>query len=145
MLTLRDMINTMNDLPTQYPPPVPATPTGNKEVVGGVELPEGLQSAAGQEMELPHEVVSAGVRIQPTSIPIPAPVAQMGVQPAGKNIPAVQTTTVVLPLTDDQIAKGLHESITSSWLWLAHWCIKRLKQFHVNIKTIRGKIIRVKI
>lgn len=145
MLILRDMINTMNDLPIQDPPQATATPTGNKEVVGGIDKPEELRDARSQEIELPKEVVSAGVRVQPTSIPIPAPVAQMGVQPAGKNIPPTQSATVILPLTDDQIAKGLHESITSSWLWLAHWCIKRLKQIHMGIKLIQGKTVRVKI
>lgn len=127
----------MNDLPT-------ATPTGNKEMVGSSNLPEGLQGAGGQEIGLPKEVISAGVRIQPTSIPIPASVSQMGVQSAGKNIP-IQSATITLPLTDDQIAQGLKKSITESWLWFAHWCIKRLKQFHVQVKVIQGKIVRVKI
>lgn len=134
MLILRDMINTMNDLPIQDPPQATATPTGNKEVVGGIDKPEELRDARGQEVELPKEVVSAGVRVHPTSIPIPAPLAQMGVQPAGKNIVPAQTVKPVLPLTDDQIAQGLRQMITSSWLWLAHWCVRQLKKVHIRIK-----------
>lgn len=138
----------MTDLPdpsVPTPPPPTATPTGNKETVGGIDIPEGLRAAGGTEIALPKEVISAGVRVQPTSIPIPVPVAQMGVAPAGKNIVPSQAVTVTLPLTDDQIAQGLRQSITSSWLWLAHWCIKRLKQLHLGIKSVQGKMIRVNI
>lgn len=124
---------------------VTATPTGNKEMVGGVELPESAQHAGSAEVGLPKEVVSAGVRIQPTSIPIPAPLAQMGVAAAGKNVLPPQAVTAALPLTDDKIAEGLRQTITSSWLWLAHWCLKKLKQFHIGIQSMHGKTIRVKI
>ena len=135
----------MNDLPNvtdpqgQTPPPVVplaaavTTPSGSKEVVGGMDRPDGLQDATGQEMELPKEVASAGVRVQPTSVPIPPPVAQMGVKPAGQNIPTQTTSTIDLPLSDDQIAAGLHTSIINSLRWLAEWCVKRLKQIRIHV------------
>ncbi len=131
--------------PTAPPGGTPSTPSGSKEVVGGVDRPEGLQDATGQEMELPKEVAGAGVRLQPTSIPIPTPVSQMGVKPAGNNVPVQTTPTTPLPLTDDQIAAGLRVSIINSWRWLSEWCVKRLKQLHVAVKSIGGKGIRVKI
>lgn len=147
----------MTDLPnsdnpqSQTPPPiappvgVSATPSGNKEVVGGMDKPEGLQDVSGQEMELPKEVASAGVRIQPTSVAIPQPVAQMGVKPAGNNVPVQTVPSIPLPLTDDQIAAGLRVSIINSWRWLSEWCVKRLKQLHVAIQSAGGKNVRVKI
>jgi hypothetical protein len=148
----------MTDLPNsddpqgQTPPPIapPAgvsvVSSGNKEFVGGMDRPEGLQDVGGHEIELPKEVSQAGVRIQPTTIPIPPAVAQMGVRPAGNNIPVAQPTpSVALPITDDQIAAGLHESVVHSWRWLSEWCVKRLKQIHMAIQSSGGKNIRVKI
>ena len=108
---------------------VSATPTGNKEVVGGSNNPpEGLRDATGKEVIIPKEVAAAGVKVRPTTIPIPPAVANMGVKPAGMNVPVQTTSTVILPLSDSQIASGLHQSITSSLRWLAEWCIRRLKQ-----------------
>jgi hypothetical protein len=145
------MMNQMNDLPDTGAPPAstqpsaPMTPTGAKESEPGAMSLDGLRDATGHETALPKEVSSAGVRVQPTSIPIPAPVAQMGVQPVGHNVPPTASTVQPLPLTDDQIAVGLHQGITYSWRWLSEWCVKRLKQLHLAIQSVGGKNIRVKI
>ena len=127
------------------PPTATMGPSGNKEVEGGrMSAQESLQDSTGQEFELPKEVVSAGVRTRPTVVSIPPTVAQMGVKPAGHNIPVQTTSSIILPLTDDQIAAGLHQGVTTSWRWLSTWCIRRLKQIHVTVKTVHGKLIRVK-
>lgn len=104
----------------------------------------GLVDAGTQEIELPKEVASVGVKAQPTTVQLPSNVQNLGVQTVGQSGPAGQATTVVLPLTDDQIAQGLHQGITSSFRWLAEWCIRRLKQVHMGLKTIHGKLMRVK-
>lgn len=150
----------MNDLPdpasqgnpkSQIPNPkvdnatVTGIGIGTKEVEPGGALSEATQGAGSSESMLPKEVTAAGVRVHPTSIPIPQPVAQMGVTPAGKNVPPPPVPAVALPLTDDKIAEGLKQTITSSWLWLAHWCLKKLKQIHLGIQSIHGKTVRVKI
>lgn len=83
----------------------------------------------GREAPLPQEVSGAGVKIHPTSINLPQPVAQMGVTAVGQSTPP-PAVTVTLPLSDDEIAQGLHQSITSSWRWLAEWCVRKLKQLH---------------
>lgn len=130
----------MTDLPDstnpQNPPQpqgTPASPSGSKEVVGGMDRPEGLRDATGQEMELPKEVASAGVRVQPTSVPIPPPVAKMGVKPTGQTIPTQTTSAVALPISDAQIATGLRMSIINSLRWLAEWCVKKLKQIRIHV------------
>ncbi|OGG29900.1 hypothetical protein A2973_00185 [Candidatus Gottesmanbacteria bacterium RIFCSPLOWO2_01_FULL_49_10] len=102
------------------------------EPVGvGLEQP-GLKDVSAKEIELPKEVVAAGVRAQPTTVPLPANVTKMGVTPVGDAV-APQTTTVVLPLTDDQIAVGLRQSIANSWRWLSEWCERRLKQLRNGV------------
>jgi hypothetical protein len=149
------MIIGMTDLPQSddpsgqiAPPVVPqvssAVSSGNKEVLGGaIERPEGLQDATGQEVELPKEVSSAGVRFHPTTVPIPPPVTQLGVQPAGHNVPVQTVPTVSLPLTDEQIAAGLQLSVVNSLRWLSEWCVKRLKQIQMKLKG--SEHVRVKV
>ncbi len=109
---------------------------GSKELepgAGGLEQAT-LKDVSGKEIELPKEVAAAGVKTQPTTVTIPRAVSQMGVTPVGQAVPA-QATTVALPLTDDQIARGLTQSITSSWRWLSEWCIRKLKQLHSKLRT----------
>lgn len=96
---------------------------------GGLGIEPAVKDVSGQEIELPKEVAAAGVRVQPTTVQLPQPVVQMGVTPVG-SAAQPQATTVVLPLTDDQIVQGLKQSITSSWRWLAEWCVRKLKQLH---------------
>ncbi len=113
------------------------------EVVGVSRVEAAAIKEIGREIELPPNVTNAGVQVRPTTVQIPKPVAQMGVKPAGQTVmpPAV---SVSLPLSDEQIAKGMHQGITSSWRWLAEWCRRRLKQAHIVLKTFHGKIARVK-
>jgi len=110
------------------------------------DLPErtsvSIPPEMGSPMELPKEVASAGVTIHPTTIPIPQPVAHMGVTPGPANIP-MPTSTTTLPITDDQIAQGLGKGIRESFRWLAEWCLRRLKQVHIGLKSIHGKLVRV--
>ena len=127
-------------------PPVATSMTSSfaKESEPAVMRNDGMRDGIGQETSIPKEVLSAGVRVKPTSIPIPKSVAQMGVKPAGQNIPVQTTSAIVLPLTDDQIVVGLHQSMANSLRWLAEWCVRRLKQAHVAVTTVGGKLIRGK-
>lgn len=117
---------------------------GGKELeIGGVGIEEpGLKDLTGKEIELPKEVISAGVTTQPTTVSLPQPVAQMGVKAVGDAV-AAPPPPVVLPLDDDQIALGLKQSVTTSWRWLAEFCRRRLKQMHIGLKAIHGKLTRV--
>lgn len=118
--------------------------SGAKEKETGLIAPELPLEPAGKEMELPKEVVSAGVRVRPTTVPLPANVLRLGVRPIGANVPPPGPGTVALPLTDDQIALGLHEGITSSWRWLAEWCVLQLKRLHFGFQRAHGKLTRTK-
>lgn len=140
----------MTDLPQQPVPDVSASqpavqapiPTpvgysgGSKEAEGAFISPEVPLRAVGQEAVLPKEVVSAGVKVQPQSVPLPQQVANMGVQSVGANVPPQPTdgNTITLPLSDAQIAQALHESVTSSIRWLAEWCTRRIKIMHQAVK-----------
>ncbi len=97
----------------------------------GIEEP-GLKDISGKEIELPKEVIAAGVKVQPTTVQLPQAVTQMGVTPVGNSV-VTQVPAVALPLTDDQIALGLKQSIMSSWRWLAEFCVRKLKQLHKSL------------
>lgn len=100
------------------------------------------------EVELPKEVEKAGVTFQRETVEIPPDVQKLGVQHAGPTTPVANMPVlpqVVLPISDQQVVAGLHVHITNALLWLAIWCIKRLKKAHLALKNIHGEIIRVRI
>lgn len=130
----------MNDLPVPAQGTTPST--GKEREAGGAGL-EAPFRPVGQEVEVSPEIASSGVKVQPTTIPIPQPVDKMGVKPVGQNVPGA-APAVALPLSDDQIALGLKQSIWSSWRWLAQWCIRKLKQVHMVLKHIHGRLMRVR-
>lgn len=136
----------MNDtLPKSNPSPPPSGSMA-KEIGPHISIAEApIITEFGQEAPLPSEVIKAGVTIKPTTIHLPPSVKNMGMKAVGTEAPAVgDTKEVALPLSDEQIARGLHESIQSSFRWLAQWCERQLKQAHIMVKTIHGKIIRSK-
>ena len=124
-------------------PPQPITGGGvSKEIETGKPLAEaaGLKEV-GVEAPLAPEVAGAGVRVKTATVKLPPQVSQMGVRATGQVVqPAAPA--VALPLTDDQIAQGLTQGLTSSWRWLAEWCRRRLKQLHITFKSISGKPIK---
>lgn len=147
------MIGVMPDDPAQpqqnnaaaAPPVMVGTGASGKEVEAGPTPPAEVPALTevGKEAPLTAEVSGAGVKVQPTTVKLPPQVSQLGVQAVGQASPG-PAPAVTLPLTDDQIAQGLHTSISSSLRWLAEWCRRRLKQAHVALKKIHGKIMRVR-
>jgi hypothetical protein len=129
------------------PPPVGQVGSTAKEIesgigaVGNESLP---LTEIGRDIDLPKEVTAAGVSFQPTVISIPPKVSQMGVAPAGQNVTVSNGASVTLPLTDDQITQGLSQNVTSSWRWLAVWCVRKLKKLHIVLKRIGGRTVEVK-
>lgn len=136
------MINFMNNVPpdtsgkTSVPQTVPTLPvatTGIGKETESAGFPDGepgLRDTT-KEMELPKEVEAIGVKTQPTVIPMPQAVREMGVRPAGPNIPVYVPPAITLPLSEYQIAQGLHVSVIDSFRWLAEWCRRKLKQIGI--------------
>ncbi|MDO8451368.1 MAG: hypothetical protein Q7S76_00690 [bacterium] len=141
-------IHTNNPI-IQLKPPI--STAGASSGGGGKELEtitgSGLEAVGvreiGREANLPAEVAGAGVSIHPISVTLPPNLAKMGVQPAGEAVTLGKGTTIHLPLTDEEIALGMRQNITSSWRWLAAWCVRRLLQVHVGLKNVHGKLVRI--
>lgn len=95
------------------------------------------------EVELEPEVEAAGVEKKSERVTLPPDVKKMGVTPVGPSQKVVATSTSVkLPLTDDQVTTGLHAQIISSIRWLAEWCVRQLKKAHFHLRVIAGHTIR---
>lgn len=136
----------MTDLPQQSnsaPTPPPAQPSvisssgGNKEGEGiRIASPEMPLKGVGQEVTLPKEVQQAGVQVRPTTVPLPPQMQQIGVQSVGANVPTQPTngSSITLPLTDEQIAQVLHQSVGESIRWLAEWCKRQILIVHAKVK-----------
>ncbi len=97
-----------------------------------------------KEVELPAEVKSAGVVVNKEQIEIPPDLKNLGVTPTGVQQSLPVTPAVTFPLTDEKIEEGLHQNIMSALRWLAQWCVYRMKKFHLTLKVIHGKVMRVR-
>ena len=111
-----------------------------REGIGSKEL---IQET-GREIEPSKEVKEAGVKLKKEEIKLPPPVEKMGVRPSGPAVTLLPQPTVALPLTDDQVMKGLAKPSVSSWRWLAEFCLRQLKKLHIGLKKIHGKVVRVR-
>lgn len=120
---------------------------GKERETGGVISSQIIEPAV-SEIELPKELERIGVTVTSDIIEIPEAIQNLGVNATGPSTPIAGVTalpSVVLPISDQQVVSGLHAKVSSALLWLAVWCMKKLKKAHITLKNIHGKIIRVKI
>ncbi|PIQ73173.1 hypothetical protein COV58_03940 [Candidatus Roizmanbacteria bacterium CG11_big_fil_rev_8_21_14_0_20_36_8] len=50
---------------------------------------------------------------------------------------------VALPISDERVMQGLSSPVTTSLRWLAEVALFMLKQAHLNLKEIHGKVVRI--
>lgn len=93
------------------------------------------------DMEIAPELEQIGVEAKNETINLPPDIKKMGVEAIGISQP-VMTQTVVLPISDDKIVKGLHMQVLSSLYWLALWCVRQLKKARINLRKISGNVVR---
>lgn len=104
------------DLPKR----VESQPKNRLEVSANLELSKEVAPGLAEvhhpdePIKLPSQVVGAGM----TSVPLPLGTDTYVAPP------------LVLPLGQQQLEKGLHESVKHSIRWLAEWCVKQLKEAH---------------
>ncbi|MBI4008753.1 hypothetical protein HY357_00815 [Candidatus Roizmanbacteria bacterium] len=90
----------------------------------------------------PEEEVRPYLQPRAETIEIPPDLKRMGLQSTSTTqFPTYQN--IKLPISDDKIISGLHQPITSSIRWLATLALYLLKQAHIALKVIHGKVIRV--
>lgn len=102
---------------------------GDSELVPIVELHE--------PRELPEEVAGWLERVERDDIPEPATIVHEGkpiVSPVAPN-----QAQVTLPLTADDLKKGLHQKLIESFRWLAEWCWRLIKKYHGKVAYKLGR------
>lgn len=80
---------------------------------------ERFEAIAGAEIQLPTPVTDDTGQVLVTS-------------------PAAAKPKIVLPLTEEEIERGLHTKIIYSLRWLAEWCTRL-------IKTLHGRVVYRKV
>ena len=89
-----------------------------------------------------EEEVKPFIQPRAETIELPPDLKKMGLQPATTTqFPSYQN--IKLPISDDKIITGLQQPLTSSIRWLATLALYLLKQVHLTLKVIHGKVIRV--
>lgn len=129
--------------------PLPSKPQvsrglGEKEKEAAGLGKEALEEV-GKEIEPPKEIKEVGVKLKKEEIKLPPAIEKLGVKPSGPATPLPSSSTITLPLTDDQLVKALTFPIFSSLRWLAEFCLRQLKKAHISLKRVRGKSIRVEV
>lgn len=85
-----------------------------EEIPSGVEE-EKLKEAEGYIEKIEKEAESA------------QPVVDDYVKQVLAGAASLQRPKVTLPLTDDQVKRGLHHKVWEGIRWLAEWCVRQLK------------------
>lgn len=93
--------------------------------------------------ELNKEVSEAGVKVKQEEIRVDVELQNIGVNATGTSTPMPTNPTIVLPIPDTEVEKGLHQKIFHSIRWLAEWCMFQLKRAHLTLKVIHGKVRRI--
>ncbi|OGG07891.1 hypothetical protein A3D05_02575 [Candidatus Gottesmanbacteria bacterium RIFCSPHIGHO2_02_FULL_40_24] len=125
--------------------PVSAVTGPGKESESVTVKKDGILEAVGSDIEIEKEVENAGVEKLSGSYELPPDVKKLGVSVSNAQSPVFTAAQVSLPITDDKILEGLKAPLSSAFKWLAVWCIKKLQKAHLVLKSIHGKIIRVKV
>ena len=139
--------------PTQTATPTATTPaqtvpapTKEQEPGGGVVGEIAIEEAPSEHKELaPKKELGEVVQPIPTKPEIPPAVERSGaVQHTGPTTPIPQqpSPTITLPLSDEEIVRGLHAHVWQSIRWLAVWCVRKLQKARIRVKELHGKLIR---
>jgi hypothetical protein len=115
-------------------PPTAARPAGAKEeeFVSGVGVSERVPIVERREpRELPEEVAGWLERVEHDEIAEPQPIVHEGKTIVAPAAPA--DVEVTLPLTEEEMKKGLQQKVVDSIRWLAQWCVRLIDKY-------RGKV-----
>ena len=66
-----------------------------------------------------------------------------GLQPVSGSIKFPDYRSLKFPISDEKVLEGLHAPINSSLRWLSELIVYILKKFHIQLKRVHGKVVRV--
>lgn len=97
-----------------------------------------------QEM-VEHELtpdVKPFVQPKQETIKLPPDLSKLGLQPVSQ-AQFSSYKNVKLPISDEKIVAGLKAPVSSSKRWLSEFAVYVLKQAHLTLRVVGGKVIRV--
>jgi len=66
-----------------------------------------------------------------------------GLQPISGRIKFPDYRSLKFPISDERVLEGLHAPINSSLRWFSELIVYILKKFHIQLKKVHGKVVRV--
>lgn len=102
---------------------------------------ESLTMQESVEHEVPPEV-KPFVQPRHETIKLPPDLSKLGLQP----VPSAKFSSyknIKLPISDEKVVEGLHQPISSSKRWLSEFAVYLLRQAHLTLRVVGGKVIRV--
>lgn len=94
------------------------------------------------EMVGVDEAVKPYVQVPTDKIQLDPELKKAGVQQVPQNnIPPY--LNIQLPISDEKILRGLHQPPSSSLRWLSALAMYLLAKVHIQLKTVKGHVIRV--
>lgn len=109
--------------------PAPSTAIYGKEIVK--EKPEYLGEIP-QAPEIGAELREHGVEEVKETVELPPEVKEAGVEAVDQFAayePPKENLMPQIPLTTQQMQKGLHARVADSLLWLVYWCVRQIEMF----------------
>ncbi len=88
--------------------------------------------------EVPPEIEHAEA-IPGAEIQLPQPVTDDTTGQVLVTSPTAIQPKIVLPLTEEEIERGLHLKVIHSFRWLAEWCRRLIKVFHGQVVYRQAK------
>lgn len=130
----------------QKPKVPPVIPAAGKEQEKIAAIESQLSRVLEGEVE-PRVEIEEIVPPEEQVVVLPAEVKKMGVQAVPPStLPsdlAASPAVVVLPLTFEEIQKGLRRRVLDSIRWLAEWCWRLIKATHGRVKFAAKNMGRV--
>ena len=113
---------------------------GLPKEVEPVSIPtESLQMQESSEHQVSPEV-KPYVQQRHETIKLPPDLTMLGLQPTTAS-QFSSYKNVKLPISDEKVIKGLHDPINSSSRWLSEFAIFILRQAHLTLRIVGGKVI----
>ena len=100
-----------------------------------------IKEVVEHKVELDDEV-KPFVKVRAETVELPEELKNMGLH-AATTAEFSDYQNIKLPMSDEKIIAALHQPITSSIRWLATLYEYLLKQAHLVLKVVNGKVVRV--
>ena len=99
--------------------------------------------ACPQEHEVNDEEVKKFVDINKENLEIDPELKKAGVQVVNSQAQYPPHLSYPLPVSDEKVVAGLKSPINTSIRWLAELSVFLLRQAHIGLKKVHGKVVRV--